>query len=101
MPKSIDKAVLEALKYSGLDRRNLAEIIRIIGTINQSGIRPMKVLPNGIPVVDGVRVDTNLNPGQLEVLVSLLRKLRRLDRVWVFPKGIPVIDNFQVGFEIR
>jgi hypothetical protein len=101
MAKSIDKAVLDGLKHSGLNKQNLAELVRIIGTINASGVRPIKVLPNGIPTVDGVTVNANINAGQLDTLVGLLTTLPRLDNIRVFPKGIPVIDNFEVGLEFR
>lgn len=101
MAKSIDKELLAALKYSGLDKSNLSELVRIVNGFNEQGIKPNKVFPYGIPYPDGVRMHASLDRDQLGTLVDLLKKRLRIDRVRVFPKGIPFPDIFHVEIDIR
>ncbi len=101
MPKSIDKELLAALKYSGLDKSNLSEIVKILSGFKERGLRPTKVFPYGIPYPDGVRVHVSLDANQLGSLVDILKKGARIDKLEVFPKGIPFPDIFQVEIGIR
>src|SRR3954466_7356315 len=101
MPKSIDKELLAALKYSGLDKSNLSEIVQIVSGFHRQGLKPTKVFPYGIPYPDGVNVHLALNGNQLNVLLDILKNVQRIDRLKVFPKGIPFPDIFHAEIGIR
>jgi len=101
MTKSIDNELLAALKYSGLDKSNLAEIVKMVSGFNEKGLKPTKVFPKGIPYPDGVWVHVALDGNQLGALVDVLKKGFRIDGIRVFPKGIPFPDIFHVEIGIR
>jgi hypothetical protein len=101
MAKTIDEALLSALKYGGLDKSNLSEIVGIIDKFNSKGIRPHKVFPLGIPYPDGVTMQASLDLPKLHTLLDELLKLPRIEHVKVFPKGIPYPDIFHVEIGIR
>jgi hypothetical protein len=45
----LEKQLLEALKFGGLDKANLAELVRAVVDLNAKGIAPGKVFPRGLP----------------------------------------------------
>lgn len=101
MAKRIDEELLGALKYSGIDKSNLSEIIGIINKFSLKGIRPHKVFPLGIVWPDGVAMHASLEVAQLHTLLDELLKLPRIEGVKIFPKGIPFPDIFEVEVGIR
>ena len=101
MPKSIDKELLTALKYSGLDKSNLTQLVKIVSGFNKRGIKPTKVFPYGIPYPDGVRVTASLTADRLTAILDVLKGVPRIERIRVFPKGIPFPDIFDVEIGVR
>ncbi len=99
--QSIEKELMDALKYGGIDKANLAELVRIVVDFNAKGIRPYKVFPRGIPVPDGVTVQTLLDAKALQTLVGELGSNPRIRGVEVFPLGIPFPEIFrtEIGIE--
>ena len=98
--ESIEKHLLEALKFGGLDRANLAELVRVVVGFNAKGITPVRVFPNGIPVPDGLRVQATLDAEALAVLANELQVNAAIRGVVIFPYGIPSIDTFQTQIDI-
>jgi len=93
--ESLEKQLLEALKFGGLDRTNLAELVDVVVGLNAQGIAPGRVFPNGIPVPDGLTVNATLDAAGLGVLANQLQTNAGIRGVVIFPYGIPAIDTFQ------
>ena len=99
--QSIERDVLAALRFGGLDKQNVTELVQVVSVLNREGIRPLRVFPIGIPAPDGVGVQTNLTLKGLRILVDLLAKIERINHVEVFPLGIPAIDQFMTRISVR
>jgi hypothetical protein len=86
---------MQALRFSGLDKQHLGELVRVVAQIQTSGLKPVKVLTKGIPpVVDGLIVQTLLQPNDLAPLTKILTDVPRIGGITIFPKGIPRPDLF-------
>src|SRR5574341_2344421 len=86
--------LVEVLKYSGLSKENMKELTRIAAIIQETGIRPIKVFPIGIPVPDGIQIRALLDKETLQSLNKILLDVPRVNGVEVFPRGIPKPDIF-------
>lgn len=99
---TLDAEVLRTLKFSGLAKDNLKELVGLVSRVDQTGLRPWKVFPYGIPYPDGVRVCGTLGPDKLGILAQLLKNPRRVDYVKAFPRGIPPLElQFEVEVGLR
>jgi hypothetical protein len=97
---SLEKQLLEALRFGGLDKTNLADLVRIVVDFNAKGIRPGKVFPNGVPAADGLRVQATLNAAGLAALLNELQVNPRITGVVIFPYGIINPEVFQTQIDI-
>jgi len=95
----LEKQLFEALKFGGLDKANLAELVRAVVDLNAKGITPGKVFPRGTPVPDGVTVKTTLNAAGLTALLNELQVNTRMTGVVIFPYGIinPEVFQAEIG----
>lgn len=100
--ESLEKELIHALRFSGLDKENLNELVRIVVQLNRGGLSQFRVFPKGIPpVVDGLQVQSLIQPSQLTaILTNILSQTPRLRGVSVFPYGIPVPEIFQVNVDL-
>ena len=100
--ESLEKELIHALRFSGLDKENLNELVRIVVQVNRGGLDRLRVFPKGIPpVVDGLQVQGLVQPTQLAtVLTHILSETPRLRGVAVFPYGIPKPEIFQVNVDL-
>ncbi len=99
---STEEALLRELRFGGIDKENLKELVGIVAGIQKEGLRKIKVFPKGIPpVVDGLRVCGIVDAGDTnKFLGALLTKTPRLGGVTVFPYGIPWPEVFRVNVDI-
>lgn len=92
--------LMESLKQGRIGTNQLAELVRRVGAIQKSGIKPIKVFPIGIPWPDGIMIETILDGSQLSKVNEILgmEGIRSLE---IFPKGIPKPDVFfaKIGVE--
>jgi len=97
-PESLEKELIHALRFSGLDKENLNELVRIVVGLNDEGLDQLRVFPKGIPpIIDGLQVQSVVNTEDVAaVLHRILTGTPRLRGVSVFPYGIPTVDVFQV-----
>lgn len=95
---NVEDTLMNALKFSGLDRNHLSELVSIVKNI---GLKPVKVFPYGIPVPDGVGIEVSLNAKGLGALVNRLDKIARIDKIDIFPKGIPYPQMFDAQIRIK
>lgn len=101
-PESLEKELIHALRFSGLDKENLNELVRIVVGLNDGGLEQLRVFPKGIPpVVDGLQVQAMVNPEELAAILNqILTNTPRLRGVSVFPYGIPNPEIFQVNVDL-
>lgn len=92
--KISEKDITESLKYADLDTDHLNEIIGAILTLNDAGIIPVKLWPQGQPAIDSVAVTAVLNADQLSALTSQLVDLSAISSVRLNPIGIPDPSQF-------
>jgi hypothetical protein len=101
-PESLEKELIHALRFSGLDKENLNELVRIVVGLNDEGLDQMRVFPKGQPpIVDGLQVQALVNTEELTtVLNQILTNTPRLRGVSVFPYGIPNPEIFQINVDL-
>jgi hypothetical protein len=101
-PESLEKELIHALRFSGLDKENLNELVRIVVGLNDEGLDQMRVFPKGQPpIVDGLQVQALVNAEELTtVLNQILTNTPRLRGVSVFPYGIPNPEIFQINVDL-
>lgn len=98
---SLEQHLMQALKYAGLDKQNLAELVKITLELEAKGVRPVKVFPIGIPDPDGIEVHSTLDARALQSLLGSLQGLGRISHIRIFPNGIPTVDRFATEIGIR
>ena len=100
--ESLEKELTHALRFSGLDKDNLNELVRIVVGLKEDGLETLRVFPKGLPpIVDGLQVQTLVNTSELTaVLTQILTNTPRLRGVSVFPFGIINPEVFQVNVDI-
>jgi hypothetical protein len=99
---SLEKELIHALRFSGLDKENLNELVHIVVGLKDGGLEQMRVFPKGQPpIVDGVQVQALVDTEELNtVLTQILSNTPRLRGVSVFPYGIPNPEIFQVNVDL-
>lgn len=98
--QSVERELLQALRFGGIDKENLNELVKIVAGFHREGIQKVKVFPIGIPVIDGLEVRTILDlTGVMNVLKGALQTPRTTG-IAVFPYGIPNPDVFQVNVRL-
>jgi len=94
---SVEEALMRELRFGGIDKENLKELVGIVAGIQKTGLRGIKVFPKGIPVPDGLQVSGILEAGEVNrFLGEILTKTPRFGGIAVFPYGIPWPEIFRV-----
>ena len=94
---SLDHYLLEHMKYGGIDRENLADLVSIVVSLkNKYGISPFAALPHGTPVPDGLTVRYQIESTTLSKLTNIIHDTPRLSAITVIPRGIPAAAQFEV-----
>src|SRR5712691_9087295 len=88
--ESVEEALMRELRFGGIDKENLKELVGIVAGIQKGGLKRFKVFPKGIPAPDSLRITGIIDAGEANrFLGEILLKTPRLDGVVVFPYGIP------------
>jgi len=99
--ESAEEALMKELRFGGIDKENLKELVRIVAGIQKAGLKKFKAFPKGTPVPDGLRVTGAIDAGEVNRFLSdVLLKTPRLGGVVVFPYGIPWPEIFRVNIDI-
>jgi hypothetical protein len=99
--ESKEEALMRELRFGGIDKENLKELVGIVAGIQKGGLKRFKAFPKGIPVPDGLRVTGVIDAGEaIRFLGEVLPKTPRLGGVFVFPYGIPWPEIFRVNIDI-
>jgi hypothetical protein len=98
---SLDHHLLERMKFSGLDKENLTDLISIVVSLkNKYGIVPFAAGPKGHPVPDGLTVRYTLEGTILNKVVNILLDTPRLHSISVLPRGMPNTSQFDVSISL-
>lgn len=99
---SIEEALLRELRFGGIDKDNLKELVGIVAGFHKAGLKKFRVFPKGQPpIVDGLRVSGVVEAGEANrILGEILVKTPRLAAVYAFPYGIPWPEIFRVNIDI-
>jgi hypothetical protein len=98
---SLDYHLLERMKFSGLDKDNLTDLIGIVVSLkNKYGITPFAAKPKGHPVPDGITAHYIIEGTTLNKLMNILLDTPRLNMISVLPRGIPNATQFEVNISL-
>jgi hypothetical protein len=94
---SLDHNLLEHMKFSGMDRENLADLVSIIVSLkNKYGLMPFAAAAEGHPVPDALAVRYIVDTLTLNKVLSILMDTPRLNTLTLAPRGIPNIGQYEV-----
>jgi hypothetical protein len=94
---SLDHHLLEHLKYCGIDRENLADLVSIVVSLkNKYGIVPFAADVQGSPVANTLTVRYVMESLTLNKIMNILLDTPRLSAVSILPRGIPRYAQFEV-----
>jgi hypothetical protein len=98
---STEDILLRQLRFGGIDKENLKELVGIAAGIQKGGLKKFRAFPKGTPVPDGLQVTGTIDSGDVaRFLGEILLKTPRLGGVVVFPYGIPWPEIFRVNIDI-
>jgi hypothetical protein len=99
---SFEDALIHELRFGGIEKENLKELVGIVAGIQKGGLRGIKVFPHGIPpVVEGLRVEGTINHGEMANFVGeVLSRTPRLGGLQFFPYGIPLPEIWRVQVDV-
>src|SRR5438552_1496325 len=99
--ESLEKELLRVLRFGGLDKENLNELVRIVVDLHRGGLEQLRVFPKGQPpIVDELQVQAMIDIGRLSTILNrILTETPRLRSVAAFPYGIPKPEVFQINVE--
>lgn len=99
--QDFEKELMRELRYGGLEKENLSELVALVAEWQREGLARVKVFPRGIPVPDGLHVKGIVDQqGIFTLLQKILVETPRLSGVRVFPYGIPFPELFEIGIEL-
>lgn len=94
---SLEHHLVERLRYSGMDRENLSDLVSIIASLkNKYGIQPFTVNADGSPHPTALVARYTLQATMLNKLMNLLLDTPRLVELAVRPYGYPRASQFEL-----
>lgn len=99
---SIEEALMRELRFGGIDKDHLKELVSIVAGVQKAGLRRFRAFPKGTPpIVDSVSITGIVEAGEVNRLFSeILTKTPLLSKVELFPYGIPWPEIFRLNLEI-
>lgn len=96
-PHSVEQELLRILRFGGLDKNNLATLVKIVAGFTQNGLNHIKVFPKGIPpVYEGLEVKSVVQANDLSRILGIILAEAQVSSVLVFPYGIPAYDVAEI-----
>ena len=94
---SLDYYLLDKLRFSGIDKENLADLVSIASSLkNKYGIAPYAVASEGAPAPSALRLHFLVDSITLHKLMNVLLDTPRLEKVAILPRGIPRSGQFEL-----
>lgn len=91
--QAVEQQLLNILRFGGLDKDNLASLVKIVAGFNEKGLNQFKVFPKGIPpVYEGIEIRSVVQASQLNGILGTILHEAQVSSVVVFPYGIPAYD---------
>ena len=98
---SLDYYLLERLRFSGIDKENLEDLVGILASLkNKYGISPFAVAAQGQPVPNCLTVGYLVETITLNKVMNVLLDTPRLQGVSIVPRGIPKSNQFELEITI-
>ena len=89
--------MIEHLKFSGLERDNLNDLITIVVSLKgKYGIVPLAAAAQGNPLSNALTVNYVMESIALNKIINILMDIPRLNSITVRPLGIPKSSQFNV-----
>jgi hypothetical protein len=98
---SLDHHLMEHMRYSGIERENLADLISIIvGLKHKYGIVPLTATAQGYPEPNAIKVSYIMESIALHKIINILLDIPRLSSITMSPLGIPRSSQFAVDITL-
>jgi hypothetical protein len=98
---SLDHHLLEHMKFSGVERENLSDLVSIIVSLrNKYGIMPFAAAAEGHPVPNALTVSYLMESIALNKIMNILLDVPRLSALTILPRGIPRSAQFEVDITL-
>jgi len=95
--QGVEQELLKILRFGGLDRENLAALVKIVAGFTEKGLNHIKVFPKGIPpVYQSLEVKSLVQVDRLSSVLSAILSEVQVNSVVVFPYGVPVFDVAEI-----
>jgi hypothetical protein len=96
---ALEHHLLEHLKFSGIERENLTDLINIVVSLkNKYGIVPFAATAQGFPIRNAITVSYVVDSIALNKIMNVLLDVPRLISLTIVPRGIP--RSAQFGIEL-
>jgi hypothetical protein len=94
---AVDYYLLEKLRFSGLDKENLADLVNIVSSLkNKFGIAPYAAHAEGSPTPNGLTTFYVVDSVAVHKLMNVLLDTPRLEKLSILPRGIPRSAQFEL-----
>ena len=94
---TVERELLEILRFGGLNKDNLASLVKIVAGFNEKGLKHIKVFPKGIPpVYEGLELKSVVEASQLNRILATILEEAQVTSVFVFPRGIPAYEIAEI-----
>jgi hypothetical protein len=95
---SLDKQMLDHLKYSGIDPENLADLVDLFMSLkNKYGLVPFAMAAESHPVPNAVTANYIVDSITLNKMTNVVLDTPRLSRVTISPRGIPKSAQYELA----
>jgi hypothetical protein len=98
---SINHHLFEHMKFSGIERDNLNDLITIVVSLkNKYGIVPLAATGQGYPVPNALMVSYALESIALNKIINVLMGIPRHSSITITPLGIPKSSQIDVDITL-
>jgi hypothetical protein len=94
---SLDRHLLERMKFAGMERENLADLVSIVVSLkNKYGLMPFTAEAQGHPVPNTLAVRYIMDTLSLNKIMNILADTPRLNTLTPSPRGIPKSGQYEI-----
>ncbi|HXX16326.1 MAG TPA: hypothetical protein VEJ47_15605 [Candidatus Eremiobacteraceae bacterium] len=98
---SLDQQMMEHLRYSGIERENLADLVGLLVSLkNKYGLVPFTLVAESLPVPNAVTARYIVDSLTLNKLANVLWDTPRLNRVTISPRGIMKAAQYEIAITL-
>jgi hypothetical protein len=98
---SLDFYLLDHLKFSGIERNNLDDLVNIVVSLkNKYGIVPHAAAAEGYPIRNALTASYVMESITLNKVINILLDIPRLHGLTIVPRGIPKSAQFDVDITL-